>query len=101
MKNNIRLNVYCKTDKKNDVIRFWASVPGTDKDDERIYASMFVRFSKSALKTFDNAAETTNTKNVTHAYIEVTDGWFKAIPGKEHNNIVFFINDFEVVEDDD
>lgn len=98
---SIRLNVYCKIDKKNDTVRYWASVPGTDKDDERIYASLFVRLSKKCAKAFSDAAETTNTKNVTHCYIEVTDGWFKAISGKEHNNVLFFINAFDVVEEDD
>lgn len=96
---NPRYAIYQKYDKKKDSTYYWISVKGTDKDDETIYANLFARLSKKASAKFDKNAEATSTKSITRVYAEVTDGWLKAVVGKDYNNVVIFINDFEIVED--
>lgn len=98
---NPRFAVYQKYNKKKDTKYYWASVKGTDKDNETIYANIFVRMSKKAADQFEDDAEDTNTKGITRVYAEITDGWLKAIPGKEYNNVCLFINDFETITDDE
>lgn len=81
-----------------DKTYYWLSVTSKDKDDKSIQANIFVRMSKDAAVYFEKISETTKTKGIYSAYVEVTDGWLKAVPGKEHNNVVLFVNDLKKVE---
>lgn len=94
---NPRYNVYCRT-KDNGKQYYWASIPGTDQDGDRIYATIFVRMSKAAASKFDDLAETTNNEAVVRCYLEcsVDQAWLKAIPGgdDDYNNVALFVNDF-------
>ena len=85
---------------KTDVY-YWASVSDKDKHGEWISANIMVRMSKKAAEYFEEVSETTKNPNVTTVYARVQDSWLKAVPGKEHNNIVLFVNDFDAIDGDE
>lgn len=97
---NPRFPIYQKT-KKDKKSYYWVSVSGTDAQDETIYANMFVRMSKKASKKFKDSAESTNNQSIKKVYGELTSYWLKAVEGSEYNNVILFINDFDVITDDD
>lgn len=79
---------------------YWASISDKDKHGEWISANVMVRMSKDAAELFDDIAEETKNPEVTSAFVRVQDCWLKAVPGKDHNNIVLFVNDFDELGDD-
>lgn len=88
-----------KDGKKMDASYYWASVSDTDKNGEWISANIFVRMSKDAAKAFKFIAEETKNPDVTSAWVNVTECWLKAVPGKDGANIVLFVNDIEPLND--
>lgn len=103
---NIKVRLFKKNEqgtKKNPKGRtyYWVSVSDKDQDDEWISATMFARVSNKAAKLFDSISETTSNDEIRSAYIEVTDAWLKAVPGKEHNTVILFINNLKDAEDDE
>lgn len=96
---NPRFPIYQKT-KKDKKSYFWVSVSGTDAQDDTIYANLFVRMSKKASKKFKDNAEATNNASIKKVYGELTSYWLKAVEGGSYNNVILFINDFDVIDDD-
>lgn len=84
--------------KVQDRSYYWASVSDTDKNGEWISATVFVRMSKDAAKVFKAVCEETKNEDVMSAWVNVTDSWLKAVPGKDGNRVVLFINDIEPIE---
>ncbi len=97
------LRIFKKTESKKDkkskktteTSYYWASISDKDQHGDWLTANVFVRMSKSAADAFEELAEETKNPNVTSAYVEVTDSWLKAVPGKDHNNIVLFVNEIK------
>lgn len=94
-----KLAVYRK-ESKADHPYYWVSVSGRDKEDETIYGNFFARLSKKASETFEAYAEETSNPRICRMYAMITDHWLKAVPGKDHNQVVLFVNDLEPSEDD-
>lgn len=80
---------------------YWASFSDKDKNDEYFSATIFVRMSKVAKAVFDENATETQNDSIKMVYAKVTDAWLKAVPGKEHNTVVWFINKMDIIEDED
>lgn len=95
---NPKYVVFRKEDK--DQAYYWIAIKGRDKNEDELFANLFARLSKNAAKKYDKCAYETKNRKISSVYMSVTDGWLKAVPGKEHNNIVFFINDFEPIKDE-
>lgn len=102
---NMRVRLFRKTEegtKKNPKGRtyYWVSVSDQDDDGEWFSASLFARLSSNAARIFDSIAETTSNKEVSTAWVEISDAWLKAVPGKDHNTVILFINKLTDGEDD-
>lgn len=103
---NMKVRLFKKTEKgtkKNPKGRsyYWVSVSDQNKDDEWISATMFARLSNKAATLFDSISETTSNDDIRTAYIEVLDGWLKAVEGKEHNTVILFINNLKDADSED
>lgn len=92
------LSIFSKTVK--DKTRYWASVNGENEDGDRINASILVRLSKRAKNVFENGAIPTKNKQIEGNAFIVKEAWLKAVPGKEQNNVILFVNKMEVYEKD-
>lgn len=77
---------------------YWASVSDKDQNGDWISANIMVRMSKKAAELFEEVSETTKNPDVTTVYARLQDSWLKAVPGKEHNNVLLFINDFDPID---
>ena len=100
--------IFGKTNK--DFTRYWANISteAVNEDGEGTgdyyQASITVRMSKKALKTFEKAAKKTATKGIVGANLNIEDFWLKAgkpyedDEGNEHEVLILFINKFEVPE---
>lgn len=102
---NFKVRLFKKTEKgskKNPKGRsyYWVSVSDKNDDDEWISATMFARISNKASEIFDAISETTSNDEIRSAWVEVQDGWLKAVPGKEHNTVILFINKLTDAEED-
>lgn len=104
MTQDMRIFRKTKTAKKKgktvETAYYWASVSDKDKNGEWVSANIFARMSKKAIETFDDICEETKNPDVASAYVTVTDAWLKAVPGKDHPNMVLFINEMSEVEYD-
>lgn len=90
---NIICSVFAK--KKDDKIRYWMSVSGQTRDGKDIYASQYLTLSKAAQEIFKGNAVKTKNEAIKVFRAEITDGWFKAAPGKDYPQVYFFINDMK------
>ncbi len=97
------LRLFCE--KGDEYDRFWASVSTEKSKDgkgtgEYITANISARLSKEAREAFNKNAEKSKTRGIKHCRGKA-DGWLKAVEGKENNFVVFFIDSFEPVRDED
>ncbi len=81
-----------KNGKKTETAYYWASVSDKDNEGNWISANIFARLSKQAQAKFEKICEETKNETVDTAYVTVIDAWLKAVPGKDHPNMVLFIN---------
>lgn len=86
--------------KTTDKSYYWVSISDTDKNGEWISATIFARLSKDAIKVFKFVQEDTKNEDVTSAWVNVTDFWLKAVPGKDGTRVILFVNDMEPMTKD-
>lgn len=79
-------------------VYYWASISDKDQHGEWLTANIMVRMSKAAAELFEEVSEETKNPEVTSAFVRVQDCWLKAVPGKDHNNVVLFVNDFDPID---
>ena len=92
---NINTTIFAK--KENGKTRFWMSV-NTKKDDSFVTASQTVYLSEKAKDEFLSYMEPTKNDEIRKLAVTITDGWFKAVQGKEKTFVVFFVNSMSKTE---
>lgn len=90
---------------QDDFTRYWLSL-STEKLDakgrrtgEYLNATMPVRLSKDAARTWDEIAVKTKNKHIRQALCEVTSCWLKVLPGKDQDVVGLFIDELKEQED--
>lgn len=90
---NIVCSIFAK--KKDDRIRYWMSVSGQTREGADITASMSLILSNDAKAFYKEHAVKTKNEAIKVCRVEITDGWFKAVPGKDYPSVFFFVNEMK------
>lgn len=90
---NMRYSIFAK--KKDDKVRYWISVPGQTREGADIQASISVILSNDAKAYYKEHAVKTKNEAIKVLRAEITDAWFKAVPGRDYPSVFFFVNEMK------
>ena len=97
------LTVFANYAKDKDHPRYWVSVSNKGyKDgketDEYINANLSASLTKDAKEFFDQYSQTTKNEDIDMCLCKLTDGWLKAVEGKEENYVILVCHKLALLE---
>lgn len=97
------ITIFANYAKDPDHPRYWVSVSNKGyKDgketDEYISANLNASLTKDAIAFFKDHSQTTKNEDIDMCLCKLTNGWLKAVEGKEENYVILVCHKLEALE---